>query len=51
MYRVSQRGEGIDDAGTIEGAPEIVRGQPPALSEGSPFSSLEEEPSEASLAA
>jgi hypothetical protein len=30
MFRVSQRGEGIDDADTIEGAREIVRRQPPA---------------------
>lgn len=29
MFRVSHRGEGIDDADTIEGAREIVRGQPP----------------------
>jgi hypothetical protein len=28
MFRVSQGGEGIDDADTIEGAREIVRGQP-----------------------
>jgi hypothetical protein len=28
MFRVGQRGEGIDDADTIEGAREIVRGQP-----------------------
>ena len=29
MFRVSQRGEGIDDAETIGGAREIVRGRPP----------------------
>ena len=29
MFRVSQRGEGIDDADTIEGARGIVNGQPP----------------------
>jgi hypothetical protein len=29
MFRVSHRGEGIDDADTIQGAREIVRGQPP----------------------
>jgi hypothetical protein len=29
MFRVSHRGEGIDDADTIEGAREIVQGQPP----------------------
>jgi hypothetical protein len=29
MYRISQRGEDIDEAGAIEGAREIVRGQPP----------------------
>lgn len=29
MYRVSQRGEGIDDADTIEGARGVVCGQPP----------------------
>ena len=29
MFRVSQRSDGIDDADTIEGAREIVRGQPP----------------------
>jgi hypothetical protein len=29
MFRVSHRGEGIDDADTIEGAWGIVRGQPP----------------------
>jgi hypothetical protein len=29
MFRVSQRGESIDDADTIEGAREIVRGRPP----------------------
>jgi hypothetical protein len=29
MFRVSYRGEGIDDADTIEGARGIVRGQPP----------------------
>jgi hypothetical protein len=29
MFRVSQRGEGIDDAVSIDGAREIVRGQPP----------------------
>jgi hypothetical protein len=28
MFRVSQRGEGIDDADSIEGGREIVRGQP-----------------------
>jgi hypothetical protein len=28
MFRVSHRGEGIDDAGTIEGARAIVVGQP-----------------------
>ena len=29
MFRVSHRGEGLDDADTIEGARGIVRGQPP----------------------
>ena len=29
MFRVSHRGEGIDDADTIEGARGIVRGEPP----------------------
>jgi hypothetical protein len=29
MSRVSHRGEGIDDADTIEGARQIVIGQPP----------------------
>ena len=29
MFRVSHRGEGVDDADTIEGAREIVRGQSP----------------------
>ena len=29
MFRVSSTGEGIDDAGTIEGAREIVQGQLP----------------------
>jgi hypothetical protein len=29
MFRVGQRAEGIDDADSIEGAREIVRGQPP----------------------
>ncbi len=29
MFRVSQRGDGIDDADTIDGAREIVRRQPP----------------------
>jgi hypothetical protein len=29
VFRVSRRGEGIDDADTIEGAQEIVRGQSP----------------------
>jgi hypothetical protein len=29
MFRVSHRGEGIDDADTIEGARGIVRGQSP----------------------
>jgi hypothetical protein len=29
MFRVSHRGEGIDDADTIEGARGIVRGHPP----------------------
>jgi hypothetical protein len=29
MYRVSQRGEGIDDAEKVEGARQVVRGQPP----------------------
>ena len=28
MFRVSHRGDGIDDADTIEGARGIVRGQP-----------------------
>jgi hypothetical protein len=28
-FRVSHKGEGIDDADTIEGAREIARGQPP----------------------
>jgi hypothetical protein len=29
MFRVSHRGEGLDDADTLEGAREIVRSQPP----------------------
>ncbi len=29
VFRVSQRGGGIDDADTLEGAREVVRGQPP----------------------
>jgi hypothetical protein len=29
MFRVSHRGEGIDDADTVEGARGIVQGQPP----------------------
>ena len=29
MFRISQPGEGIDDADTIEGAREIVQGRPP----------------------
>jgi hypothetical protein len=29
MYRVSHRGEALDEADTIEGARGIVRGQPP----------------------
>ena len=29
LFRVGQRGEGIDDSGTIDGAREIVRGLPP----------------------
>ena len=29
MFRVSQRGEGIDDADTIDGARTIARGRPP----------------------
>jgi hypothetical protein len=29
MFRISQRGEGIDDADTIEGAKQVVSGQPP----------------------
>ena len=29
MFRVSHRGEGIDDADNIEGARKIVRGQAP----------------------
>ena len=29
MFRVSHRGEGIDDAEAIEGARQIVRGRPP----------------------
>jgi hypothetical protein len=29
MFRVSQQGEGIDDADTIEGARDIVRGEQP----------------------
>lgn len=29
MFRVSGKGEAIDDADTIEGAREIVRGQSP----------------------
>ena len=29
MFRVSRNGEGIEDADTIEGAREIVQGQPP----------------------
>jgi hypothetical protein len=39
MFRVSQRSEGIDDADTIEGAREIVRGQPPGwyIDTGDPF--------------
>ena len=28
MFRVSRKGEGIEDADTIDGAREIVRGQP-----------------------
>ena len=30
MFRVSHCGEGIDDADSIEGAREIVQGQPPS---------------------
>jgi hypothetical protein len=33
MFRVSHRGEGIDDADTIEGALESARGQPPGRSD------------------
>jgi hypothetical protein len=29
MFRVSHKGEGIDDADTLQGAREIVRGQQP----------------------
>ena len=29
MYRISQRGDGIEDADTIDGAREIVQGQVP----------------------
>jgi hypothetical protein len=29
MFRVSREGEGIEDADTIDGAHEIVQGQPP----------------------
>jgi hypothetical protein len=29
MYRISRQGEGIDDADTIEGARQVVWGQPP----------------------
>jgi hypothetical protein len=29
MFRVSRKGEGFEDADTIEGARRIVRGQPP----------------------
>ena len=29
MYRVSHRGEGLDDADAIEGAHQLVKGQPP----------------------
>jgi hypothetical protein len=29
MFRVGHKGEAIDDADTIEGAREIVQGQPP----------------------
>jgi hypothetical protein len=29
MFRLSRNGEGIDDADAIDGAREIVRGQPP----------------------
>ena len=29
MFRVSHKGEGIDDADTIDGARDIVRSQPP----------------------
>jgi hypothetical protein len=32
MFGVSHRGEGIDDADTIEGAREIVQGRPPLAS-------------------
>jgi hypothetical protein len=34
MFRVSHRGEGIDDADTLEGARGIVRGQSPGESIG-----------------
>ena len=30
MFRVSRKGEGIEDADTIDGAREIVQGQPRA---------------------
>jgi hypothetical protein len=29
MFRVSHRGDGIDDVDSIEGARQVVRGQPP----------------------
>jgi hypothetical protein len=29
MFRVSHKGDGIDDADTLEGAREIVQGRPP----------------------
>jgi hypothetical protein len=33
MFRVSHRGDGIDDADSIEGARGIFRGQPPGCYE------------------
>jgi hypothetical protein len=29
MFRVSRQGQGIDDADTLDGARQVVRGQPP----------------------
>jgi hypothetical protein len=34
MFRVSRKGEGIDAAGTVDGAREIVRGRPPGRYDG-----------------